>query len=32
VLDELVDWCATHAVTSVPELTGALDVSPRPPA
>jgi dihydroorotate dehydrogenase (NAD+) catalytic subunit len=32
VLDELVDWCATHAVTSVAELTGALDVSPRPPA
>ncbi len=25
VLDELVDWCATHGVTSVADLTGALE-------
>jgi dihydroorotate dehydrogenase (NAD+) catalytic subunit len=32
VLDELLEWCATHGVHSVSELIGALDVSPRPPA
>jgi dihydroorotate dehydrogenase (NAD+) catalytic subunit len=25
VLDELVDWCSTHGVTSVADLTGALE-------
>ncbi len=25
VLDELVDWCITHGVTSVADLTGALE-------
>jgi dihydroorotate dehydrogenase (NAD+) catalytic subunit len=32
VVDELRDWCASHGVTRVAELTGALEVSPRPPA
>jgi dihydroorotate dehydrogenase (NAD+) catalytic subunit len=25
VLDELVGWCATHGVTSVADLTGAME-------
>ena len=32
VLDELLGWCTTHGVTRVADLTGALEVSPRPPA
>jgi dihydroorotate dehydrogenase (NAD+) catalytic subunit len=32
VLDELVHWCATRGIASVAELTGALEVPPRPPA
>jgi dihydroorotate dehydrogenase (NAD+) catalytic subunit len=30
ILDELVAWCASHGVTRVADLTGALDERPRP--